>query len=83
MDALKNKWQTEAVKSLQIINSRSSCVNTLVTSSHLVKALSTILLFELRDIFKIENIYSTANIGKFIYVQGRIYIAKFIQVKVD
>ncbi|VDH89645.1 eyes absent homolog 1 [Mytilus galloprovincialis] len=64
MEALRDKVLSEAITSLQIINSRSSCVNILYTTSHLIPALAHVLLFQMGNIFKIENIYSTANIGK-------------------
>ncbi|XP_063433532.1 eyes absent homolog 1-like isoform X1 [Mytilus trossulus] len=64
MEALRDKGLSEAITSLQIINSRSSCVNILYTTSHLIPALAHVLLFQMGNIFKIENIYSTANIGK-------------------
>jgi len=53
-----------ALKSLNIINSRSNCVNVLVTTTQLVPALAKVLLYGLGGVFSIENIYSATKIGK-------------------
>ncbi|GFN97308.1 eyes absent homolog 1 [Plakobranchus ocellatus] len=59
-----DSWLTLALKSLQIISSRSNCVNVLVTTTQLVPALAKVLLYGLGGVFNIENIYSATKIGK-------------------
>ncbi|XP_012946346.1 eyes absent homolog 4 [Aplysia californica] len=64
IETLTDSWLTLALKSLQIINSRSNCVNVLVTTTQLVPALAKVLLYGLGGVFNIENIYSATKIGK-------------------
>ncbi|XP_013418563.1 eyes absent homolog 1 isoform X4 [Lingula anatina] len=64
IEALTDSWLNLALKSLQIINSRSNCVNVLVTTTQLVPALAKVLLYGLGGVFSIENIYSATKIGK-------------------
>ncbi|XP_021918340.1 eyes absent homolog 2 isoform X3 [Zootermopsis nevadensis] len=64
IEAVTDNWLTLAIKCLTLINSRSNCVNVLVTTTQLVPALAKILLFGLGGIFPIENIYSATKIGK-------------------
>ncbi|KAK3091299.1 hypothetical protein FSP39_018755, partial [Pinctada imbricata] len=64
IESLTDNWLTMALKSLQIINQRSNCVNVLVTTTQLVPALAKVLLYGLGGVFSIENIYSATKIGK-------------------
>ncbi|KAL3867766.1 hypothetical protein ACJMK2_040616, partial [Sinanodonta woodiana] len=64
IETLTDNWLTLALKSLSIINSRSNCVNVLVTTTQLVPALAKVLLYGLGGVFSIENIYSATKIGK-------------------
>ncbi|XP_021379787.1 eyes absent homolog 2-like isoform X2 [Mizuhopecten yessoensis] len=64
IEAMTDNWLTLALKSLQIINSRSNCVNVLVTTTQLVPAMAKVLLYGLGGVFSIENIYSATKIGK-------------------
>ncbi|XP_023721492.1 eyes absent homolog 2 isoform X2 [Cryptotermes secundus] len=64
IEAMTDNWLTLAIKCLTLINSRSNCVNVLVTTTQLVPALAKVLLFGLGGIFPIENIYSATKIGK-------------------
>ncbi|KAK2186557.1 hypothetical protein NP493_196g03002, partial [Ridgeia piscesae] len=64
IEALTDNWLTLALKSLSIINSRSTCVNVLVTTTQLVPALAKVLLYGLGSVFNIENVYSATKIGK-------------------
>ncbi|XP_064607276.1 eyes absent homolog 4-like isoform X5 [Liolophura sinensis] len=64
IEGLTDNWLTLALKSLSIINSRSNCVNVLVTTTQLVPALAKVLLYGLGGVFSIENIYSATKIGK-------------------
>ncbi|KAL4236527.1 Eyes absent 1 [Mactra antiquata] len=64
IENLTDNWLTLALKSLSIINSRSNCVNVLVTTTQLVPALAKTLLYGLGGVFSIENIYSATKIGK-------------------
>ncbi|CAH1774844.1 unnamed protein product, partial [Owenia fusiformis] len=64
IEALTDSWLTLALKSLNIINSRSNCVNVLVTTTQLVPALAKVLLYGLGGVFNIENVYSANKIGK-------------------
>ncbi|XP_050526642.1 eyes absent homolog 1-like [Daktulosphaira vitifoliae] len=57
-------WLTMAIKCLGLINSRPSCVNVLVTTTHLIPALSKVLLYGLGGLFQVDNIYSATKIGK-------------------
>ncbi|CAG0879881.1 unnamed protein product [Darwinula stevensoni] len=59
-----DNWLTRALKCLAIIHSRSNCVNVLVTSAQLVPSLAKVLLYGLGGFFHIENIYSSAKVGK-------------------
>lgn len=45
-------------------NSRSNCVNILVTTTQLIPALAKVLLYGLGIVFPIENIYSATKIGE-------------------
>lgn len=64
IENLTDNWLTLALKSLSIINSRSNCVNVLVTTTQLVPALAKTLLYGLGGVFSIENVYSATKIGK-------------------
>ncbi|CAG9764744.1 unnamed protein product [Ceutorhynchus assimilis] len=64
IEAITDNWLTLAYKCLTLINSRSNCVNVLVTTTQLVPALAKVLLFGLGNVFPIENIYSATKIGK-------------------
>jgi EYA(Eyes Absent) family protein len=64
IETLTDSWLSLALKSLSIINSRSSCVNVLVTTTQLVPALAKVLLYGLSGVFSIENVYSATKIGK-------------------
>ncbi|ESO06669.1 hypothetical protein HELRODRAFT_106264 [Helobdella robusta] len=64
IEVLTDNWLTLALKSLSVINSRSTCVNVLVTTTQLVPALAKVLLYGLSPVFNIENIYSATKIGK-------------------
>ncbi|XP_064626512.1 eyes absent homolog 1-like isoform X2 [Lineus longissimus] len=64
IELLTENWLTLALKALSIINSRSSCVNVLVTTTQLVPALAKVLLYGLGGVFNIENVYSATKIGK-------------------
>ncbi|XP_046387037.1 eyes absent homolog 2 isoform X2 [Ischnura elegans] len=64
IEATTDNWLTLAIKCLALINSRSNCVNVLVTTTQLVPALAKVLLFGLGGLFPIENIYSATKIGK-------------------
>ncbi|PSN54252.1 Eyes absent 1 [Blattella germanica] len=63
IEAMTDNWLTLAIKCLTLINSRSNCVNVLVTTTQLVPALAKVLLFGLGGIFPIENIYSATKIA--------------------
>nr|CAD7605067.1 unnamed protein product [Timema genevievae] len=64
IETITDNWLTLAIKCLTLINSRSNCVNVIVTTTQLVPALAKVLLFGLGGIFPIENIYSATKIGK-------------------
>ncbi|KAG8222091.1 hypothetical protein J437_LFUL000854 [Ladona fulva] len=64
IELITDHWLSLAIKCLTIINSRSNCVNVLVTTTQLVPALAKVLLFKLGGLFPIENIYSATKIGK-------------------
>ncbi|VEN50850.1 unnamed protein product [Callosobruchus maculatus] len=64
IEAVTDNWLTLANKCLALINSRTNCVNVLVTTTQLVPALAKILLFGLGGVFPIDNIYSATKIGK-------------------
>ncbi|XP_071054329.1 eyes absent homolog 2 isoform X1 [Onthophagus taurus] len=64
IESITDNWLTLANKCLTLINSRSNCVNVLVTTTQLVPALAKVLLFGLGGVFPIENIYSATKIGK-------------------
>jgi len=64
IETITDTWLTLALKSLSIINSRSNCVNVLVTTTQLVPALAKVLLYGLGGVFNIENVYSATKIGK-------------------
>ncbi|KAG5880643.1 hypothetical protein JTB14_015620 [Gonioctena quinquepunctata] len=64
IESVTDNWLTLANKCLTLINSRSNCVNVLVTTTQLIPALAKILLFGLGGVFPIENIYSATKIGK-------------------
>lgn len=67
IEAMTDNWLTLANKCLTLINSRSNCVNVLVTTTQLVPALAKVLLFGLGGVFPIDNIYSATKIGKSIF----------------
>lgn len=64
IEAVTDNWLTLANKCLTLINSRSNCVNVLVTTTQLIPALAKVLLFGLGNVFPIDNIYSATKIGK-------------------
>lgn len=64
IETVTDNWLTLANKCLTLINSRSNCVNVLVTTTQLIPALAKVLLFGLGGIFPIDNIYSATKIGK-------------------
>ncbi|KAI5695385.1 hypothetical protein M8J75_015746 [Diaphorina citri] len=64
IESTTDNWLSLAIKCLNIINSRSTCTNVIVTCTQLVPALAKVLLFGLGDIFQVENIYSSTKIGK-------------------
>lgn len=64
IETVTDNWLTLANKCLTLINSRSNCVNVLVTTTQLVPALAKVLLFGLGGVFPIDNIYSATKIGK-------------------
>ncbi|XP_065167004.1 eyes absent homolog 2 isoform X2 [Atheta coriaria] len=64
IESSTDNWLTLATKCLTLINSRSNCVNVLVTTTQLVPALAKALLFGLGNVFPIDNIYSATKIGK-------------------
>jgi phosphoglycolate phosphatase-like HAD superfamily hydrolase len=43
---------------------RKNCINVLVTSTHLVPALSKVMLYGLGDVFEVENIYSASKVAR-------------------
>ena len=65
IEVVTDNWLTLAMKCLTLINSRSNCVNILVTDTKLVLAVVKVLLFGLGGIFPIENIYSSSKTGEF------------------
>ncbi|RZC39229.1 eyes absent -like 2, partial [Asbolus verrucosus] len=64
IEAVTDNWLTLANKCLTLINSRTNCVNVLVTTTQLIPALAKVLLFGLGGVFPIDNIYSATKIGK-------------------
>ncbi|XP_062444888.1 eyes absent homolog 2 isoform X5 [Rhea pennata] len=64
LEALTDLWLTHALKALNLIHSRSNCVNVLVTTTQLIPALAKVLLYGLGTVFPIENIYSATKTGK-------------------
>lgn len=64
IETVTDNWLTLANKCLTLINSRTNCVNVLVTTTQLIPALAKILLFGLGGVFPIDNIYSATKIGK-------------------
>ncbi|KAK4885756.1 hypothetical protein RN001_002027 [Aquatica leii] len=64
IENITDNWLTLANKCLTLINSRSNCVNVLVTTTQLIPALAKVLLFGLGGVFSIDNIYSATKIGK-------------------
>jgi len=64
LESNTDNWLNLAVKCLQLIQSRSDCVNVIVTQTQLVAALTKILLFGLGPLFPVENVYSATKIGK-------------------
>lgn len=64
IEGITDSWLTLALKCLNIINSRSTCINVLVTTTQLVPALAKVLLYGLGGVYNIENIYSATKIGK-------------------
>lgn len=75
IEAETDNWLTLATKCLTLINSRSNCVNVLVTTTQLVPALAKVLLFGLGGVFPIDNIYSATKIGN----MTNIFTEKTIQ----
>ncbi|XP_066935212.1 eyes absent homolog 3-like isoform X1 [Clytia hemisphaerica] len=74
MENLSDSWHTLASKCIYTIKKRASCLNVLVTSSHLIPTLAKCMLFGLTDYFPAENIYSANKDGKeacFQRVQSR------------
>lgn len=71
IEAVTDNWLTLASKCLTLINSRSNCVNVLVTTTQLIPALAKVLLFGLGNVFPIDNIYSATKIGEhFVFSRG-------------
>lgn len=66
------------MKCLTLINSRSNCVNILVTDTKLVLAVVKVLLFGLGGIFPIENIYSSSKTGDGNEVYRRVVTTLFV-----
>uniref|UniRef100_A0A8D8ZI49 Eyes absent homolog n=2 Tax=Cacopsylla melanoneura TaxID=428564 RepID=A0A8D8ZI49_9HEMI len=64
IETTTENWLSLAIKCLNIINSRSSCTNVIVTCTQLVPAMAKVLLFGLGGIFQVDNIYSSTKIGK-------------------
>jgi eyes absent family protein 1 len=64
IEAVTDNWLTLANKCLTLINSRTNCVNVLVTTTQLIPALAKVLLFGLGGVFPIDNIYSATKIGE-------------------
>lgn len=64
IENVTDNWLTLTTKCLSLINSRSNCVNVLVTTTQLVPALAKVLLFGLGGVFPIDNIYSATKIGQ-------------------
>ncbi|XP_078486913.1 protein phosphatase EYA4 isoform X1 [Ciona intestinalis] len=64
LENVTDSWLTLAMKSLNIINQRSNCVNVLATTTQLVPALAKLFLYGLGEVFNIENVYSATKIGK-------------------
>ncbi|XP_060523941.1 eyes absent homolog 2 [Cylas formicarius] len=64
IEVVTDNWLTLANKCLTLINSRTNCVNVLVTTTQLIPALAKVLLFGLGNVFPIDNIYSATKIGK-------------------
>ncbi|KAK7502127.1 hypothetical protein BaRGS_00006491 [Batillaria attramentaria] len=52
IETLTDQWLTLALKSLSIINSRSNCVNVLVTTTQLVPAMAKVLLYGKESCFE-------------------------------
>ena len=57
-------WLSLAVKCLNVIQSRSDCINIIVTQNQLMFALAKILVYGLGPSFAPENVYSAAKNGK-------------------
>ncbi|XP_053210926.1 eyes absent homolog 3-like isoform X2 [Panonychus citri] len=64
IENLTDNWLNFAIKCLTIINDRPDCVNVLVTDTQLVPALCKLLLHRLGPFFPVDNIYSSAKVGK-------------------
>ncbi|XP_039447564.1 developmental protein eyes absent isoform X2 [Culex pipiens pallens] len=64
VDFETDNWHSLMLKCLNMISQRENCVNVLVTTTQLVPALAKVLLYNLGQIFPIENIYSANKIGK-------------------
>lgn len=65
VDFETDNWHSLMLKCLNMISQRENCVNVLVTTTQLVPALAKVLLYNLGQIFPIENIYSANKIGEF------------------
>lgn len=63
IEVVTDNWLTLSMKCLTLINSRSNCINILVTDTKLVLAVVKVLLFGLGGVFPIENIYSSFKTG--------------------
>lgn len=81
IEAVTDNWLTLANKCLTLINSRSNCVNVLVTTTQLVPALAKVLLFGLGGVFPIDNIYSATKIGREVFACWFCVLHVFRQVK--
>lgn len=73
IESITDNWLTLANKCLTLINSRSNCVNVLVTTTQLIPALAKVLLFGLGGVFSIDNIYSATKIGN-------VYLGFFLNI---
>lgn len=78
IEAVTDNWLTLANRCLTLINSRSNCVNVLVTTTQLVPALAKVLLFGLGGVFPIDNIYSATKIGELLIQLSHYLIESII-----
>ncbi|XP_055330585.1 eyes absent homolog 1-like [Paramacrobiotus metropolitanus] len=64
IDSQTFNWSRLAHECLKKIATRDGCTNVLVTQNALVAAITKLLLFGFADVFPIENVYSSAKVGK-------------------